>query len=107
MAITDQQYQDWLRGDNGLRVVLVEVEAYSGGTVTRAMSNVPFVSEPGDAPATTIYDDIVLSVPQYKSVMGEQNGSDDIAPSALARSASSAVGAGVTWSMRISCGATL
>lgn len=72
MAITDQQYQDWLRGDNGLRVVLVEVEAYSGGAVTRAMSNVPFVSEPGDTPANTIYDDIVLSVPQYKSVMGEQ-----------------------------------
>ncbi len=72
MAISDQQYQDWLRGDNGLRVVLVEVQAYSAGVVTRYMSNVPFVSEPGDTPGNTIYDDIVMAVPQYKSVMGEQ-----------------------------------
>ena len=38
---------------------------------------------------------------------GERNGSWLIGPAALARSASSPVGAGVRWSMRISCGATL
>lgn len=72
MAITDPQYQDWLRADNERRCVLVEVDAYSGGSVvTRYMSNLGFVSAPTDTPANTAYDDIVLTLPGITSSMAE------------------------------------
>jgi hypothetical protein len=59
--ITDAQFQQWLlRG--GLRTLLVEAKAYSGGVeVTRYFSNRAFISEPGDTPANTAYDDILIS----------------------------------------------
>lgn len=72
MAITDQQYLDWLRADNKQRCVLIEAQAYSGGaTVTRYMSNMGFVSAPTDSPANTAYDDIVLGLPGITSAMSE------------------------------------
>lgn len=61
MAITDAQFGHWLlRG--GQRCLLVEAKAYSGaGEVTRYFSSRAYVSEPGDTPANTPYDDIVVS----------------------------------------------
>lgn len=73
MPISDAQYSAWLRADNQSRVLLVEVEAYSGGSVvTRYLSTHGFVTTPTDSPASTGYEDIVLEVPQIRSQMGEQ-----------------------------------
>lgn len=73
MAITDQQFQDWLESDGKFRIVLVEAEAYSGGTVvTRYMSNGAYVTKPTDTPANIAYEDIVLTVPFFRSAMNEQ-----------------------------------
>ena len=72
MPISDAQYQTWLQADNKTRVVLVEAEAYSGGSVvTRYMSDCGFVSAATDTPANTAYDDIVLAVPSIRSVMAD------------------------------------
>lgn len=72
MPISDAQYTSWLRADNQRRVVLVEAEAYSGGSVvTRYMSTPGFVSAPADSPASTGYDDIVLDVPWVRSQLAE------------------------------------
>lgn len=72
MAISDAQYAAWLKADNQTRVLLVEAEAYSGGsTVTRYMATHGFVTTPTDSPASTAYEDIVLEVPQIRSQMAE------------------------------------
>jgi hypothetical protein len=72
MPISDAQYAAWLRADNQQRALLVEAEAYSGGSVvTRYMSTHGFVSTPSDSPANTAYDEIVLEVPQIRSQMAE------------------------------------
>lgn len=73
MAISDAEFNQWLIRENVQRCVLLEVQAYSGGsTVTRYMSTHGFVSYPTDTPANTAYDEILLSVPRYNSVMSEQ-----------------------------------
>lgn len=73
MAITDDQFNAWLIRDNVARCVLVEVEAYSGGSVvTRYMSTHGFVSTGTDTPLNTPFDDILLAVPRYVSLIGEQ-----------------------------------
>ncbi len=73
MPITDSQFNAWLlRGDVD-RCVLIEVDVWSGGAVvTRYMSTHGFVSSPSDAPANTAYPEILLQVPNYASVLGEQ-----------------------------------
>ena len=72
MSISDSQFAAWLVAGNKERVVLVEANAYSGGTqVTRYFSNRGFTSYPTDTPANTAYEDILLSVPQLRSVLAE------------------------------------
>lgn len=72
MSISNAQYTAWLAADNRERTLLVEVDAYSGGSlVTRYMSNRGFVSQPADTPANTAYDDIVTAVPNIRSSMAE------------------------------------
>ncbi|MCC7484253.1 MAG: hypothetical protein IT529_04630 [Burkholderiales bacterium] len=75
MAISDAQYESWLKADNRLRALLVEADAYSGGAlVTRYMATFPYQSTPGDTPASTAYDDIVLGVPAFSADIGEALG---------------------------------
>lgn len=72
MSISDAEYTAWLKADNRLRCVLIEVEAYSGGSaVTRYISNMGFVSRPTDSPANISYDDVVVNVPSINSRMGD------------------------------------
>lgn len=72
MAISDAQYSAWLTGDNKSRVVLVEAQAWSGGSlVTRYFSDRGFVSAPTDTPANIGYEDIVLKVPSIRSQMSD------------------------------------
>jgi hypothetical protein len=72
MTISDAQYTAWLAADNKSRAVLVEADAYSGAAVvTRYMSNLGYVSTPSDTPASTAYDDIVVSVPAIRSAMAD------------------------------------
>ena len=72
MPISNAQYTAWLAADNKERVLLVEADAYSGGSVvTRYLSNRGFVSAPTDTPASTAYDDIVMAVPNIRSAMAE------------------------------------
>ena len=72
MAISDAQYAAWLVADNKTRVVLVEVQAYSGGSVvTRYFSNRGFTSYPSDSPASTAYEDILIKVPLIRSQMAD------------------------------------
>lgn len=70
--VSDTQFAEWLRGDRRDRVVLIEAKAWSGGTeVTRYMSDRGYTSQPGESPANTAYEDIVLAVPDIRSYMGE------------------------------------
>ncbi len=72
MPISDADYQTWLFADYKVRCVLVEAKAYSGGAeVTRYFSNKAFVSKPSDAPASTPYDDILVSIPTFKAQLSE------------------------------------
>ena len=72
MPISDSQYLAWLRASGKRRCVLVEAQAYSGGTtVTRYASNCGFVSTAADTPASTAYPELVLSVPSITSRMAE------------------------------------
>ncbi len=72
MAISDAQYTAWLAADNKERTVLVEAKAYSGGVeVTRYMSSRGFTSAPSDTPSNTAYEDILLTIPQIRSVLAE------------------------------------
>jgi hypothetical protein len=72
VSISNAQFTAWLAADNKERVLLVEADAYSGGSVvTRYFSNRGFVSAPADTPASTAYDDIVTAVPNIRSAMAE------------------------------------
>lgn len=72
MTISDAQFTAWLVADNRERTLLVEADAYSGGSVvTRYLSTRGFVSAPADTPASTAYDDIVTAVPSIRSTMAE------------------------------------
>ena len=73
--ITNTEFNAWLAKDGEVRCVLVEVEAFSGGTVvTRYLSNTHFDSRPSDSPANQGYDDILIAVPRFKSSIGEALG---------------------------------
>lgn len=72
MAVSDADYELWLKADNKKRAMLIEAVAYSGGAaVTRYMSNLAFVSAPADTPASTAYEDIVKEVPQFSARIPE------------------------------------
>ena len=72
MPISDTDFTNWLRADNRDRVVLVEAEAFSGGTaVTRYMATAPFVTTGSDTPAHTPYEDLVLDVPYIRTALAE------------------------------------
>lgn len=72
MAISDAQYLAWLRASGKRRCVLVEAQAYSGGSVvTRYASNLGYVSTAADTPASTAYPELVLSVPAITARMAE------------------------------------
>lgn len=71
MTISDAQFSAWLKRDRA-RVVLVEAEAYSGGSVvTRYLSNRGFVSTPSDTPASIAYRELLTEVPRITSKMAE------------------------------------
>lgn len=72
MAISDAQYDAWLKADNKRRTLLVEAKAYSGGAeVTRYFATTAFVSTPTDTPANTSYDDIIREVPYFSARIPE------------------------------------
>lgn len=56
MAITDQQYQQWLSQPNQPRVVLAELEHSAG---TEYVSSRPYISKPTDSDPNRIYDDLL------------------------------------------------
>lgn len=71
-GVSDAQYLAWLAADGKRRVVLVEAQAYVGGSVTTFyLSNLGYVSGPSDTPANTVYDDILVGTPQFVNSMGE------------------------------------
>jgi hypothetical protein len=56
MALTAQQFQDWLRNPSAIRCILVEVTANINGTETQLyLSNRNYVTQPTDTPANTTY----------------------------------------------------
>jgi hypothetical protein len=66
-AVSEPEYQAWLRADGVQRVVLVEANYYADGAEqTRYLSNYPYVSGPGDIPANTAYEDILAGVPSFR-----------------------------------------
>lgn len=72
MPISDAEFNAWLASDNERRCVLAELDVYSGGaSVTRYISDAGFRSEPSDTPANTVYEEILTTVPRFRSVMGE------------------------------------
>jgi hypothetical protein len=73
VTTTPDSYITWLASDNVQRIILAEVQTYSGGTViTRYLSNAPFVSAPTDSPPNQPYDDLIVSIPQFSNRMTEQ-----------------------------------
>lgn len=64
-------YVDWLKADSQKRVVLAEIEAYSGVPITRYISNSGFISRPSDAPANIHYEDLITAIPQFLNRMSE------------------------------------
>jgi hypothetical protein len=69
--ISDAQFTDWLKADNKRRCVLVEAGVYSGGDTTRYFSNIGYTSAPGESPANTPYEDILVGIPEIRSSMAE------------------------------------
>ena len=71
MAITDAQYLDWLDDDNQQRVLLVEAKYYSGSEQTEYMATRGYITESGDTPASTDFDEIIRAVPNFRRSMNE------------------------------------
>lgn len=80
MAISDAEYEAWLkRANDERRVVLVEAKAYSSGSeVTRYMATKPFTSRPTDTPANIAYDDIIAEAPYYSAAIPEAFGGNSV-----------------------------
>lgn len=73
--INDAEFNAWLARDGEFRCILVEADAYSGGSViTRYFSNFHFDSLPSDVPANQGYEDILSAVPRFKSSINESLG---------------------------------
>jgi hypothetical protein len=76
MAITDQQYLDWLAADGKRRCVLVELDYYDidgASTGTLYAANLAYISTGSDTPADTAYDDIVTKIPGYSAKVSLPN----------------------------------
>lgn len=74
MSLSDADYLEWLRTDH-LRVVLAEVECWSGGAVvTRYLSDKIYASGPYDTPASTPYLDLIAGTPSIRQKLGEPLG---------------------------------
>lgn len=72
MAISDAQYQLWLKSETARRVILVEATYYDGATERVAyMASLPFISKPTDTPANQPYDDDVLEIPKFACTLGD------------------------------------
>ena len=72
--VSDAQYSAWLAADHRERVLLVEAKCWDvsvGAEVTRYMSDRGYTSQPGESPANTAYEDIVVAVPEIRSWMAE------------------------------------
>lgn len=64
MSISDAQYAAWLRSSGQRRCVLVEAKVYTGASeTTRYISNLGYVTQPGDTPANTHYAEILTAAP--------------------------------------------
>lgn len=73
MAISNAQFQAWLRKADARRVVLLEAESwYQGGASMRYVSDRGFTSGPGDVPSNTNYPPRIREVPYYSITLGEQ-----------------------------------
>lgn len=70
-GVTDDEFTTWL-GRDGVRVVLAEAVAYSGGaTETRYLASFPFCTRPIDTPANQIYTDLILEIPAFEAKLTE------------------------------------
>lgn len=67
MAISDEQYLNWLQTQNVFRCILVEFNYLEAGVQkTGYASNLPFVSYPTDSPASVPYDDVLTGEISYR-----------------------------------------
>lgn len=66
MAITDAQFQAWLRAEATSRVLLAELSHSAG---TKYLSSGVFISKPADTPANQPYDDCITAVPQFTAML--------------------------------------
>lgn len=64
--MTDAEYQRWLELDSSTRTVLV-IAQHSAGTVY--VSNRVYITEPGDSPANTSFDDVLQSAVDITSTI--------------------------------------
>jgi len=71
MAITDAQYLDWLDSDDKQRVLLVEAKYYDGSEQTEYLSNMGYITEAGDTPASTEFEEGIKTVPNFTRRMSE------------------------------------
>lgn len=75
--MTEQDFRKWVGSAEAIRCVLVEVGAFSGGQeVTRYLSNVGYVTLPGDTPASVTYEPCVIggvNVSQSLPLSGRAN----------------------------------
>lgn len=97
--ITDTQYQEWLKLDNQQRVLLLEVKYYyysqtflyddiTGEPLyddvtgeflffrvseenIKYLSSAPYISKPTDTPPNQPYDDSIIDVPKFSSILGD------------------------------------
>jgi hypothetical protein len=68
VSISDAQYAEWLRSSGHRRCILAEAKVYAGGAeITRYISNLGYVTAPGDTPANTYYKEILLGAPRVSS----------------------------------------
>lgn len=72
MAVSDEQYLEWLQRDYARRIILVEAEYHNGVTTdTQYFSTYSFTSYPTDTPANICYDDILNEVPRISNNISE------------------------------------
>lgn len=73
MAISNAEFQTWLRKADAKRCVLLEAESwYRGASAMRYASDRGFTSGPTDTPQNTFYPPRIRSVPFFSITMGEQ-----------------------------------
>jgi hypothetical protein len=66
MALSEQQFQDWLESNSAIRCTLVEVTANIAGTDTTIyLSNIPYNTNADELPANTMYLPILKSSLDY------------------------------------------